>query len=150
MYLPLSLMLSFVKIKSQFFFLTVLFFVRRTSLPEWINEWMSIVETNVSIQARSVNMPNVSETASELRTKKVTFGLRWKQLITKTRTLSVGQGGQKPEESGLKLARTWAHVDSKCRQVYWKIVPWYEDIVDAGGRGDTCRKKHMKNWRNCL
>ena len=149
MYLPLSLMLSFVKIKSQSFFLTVLFFVRRTSLPEWINEWMSIVETNLSIQTRSVNMPNVSE-RSELRTKKVTFGLRRKELITKTRTLSVGQGGQKPEESGLKLATTWAHVDSEHRQVYWKIVPWYEDIVDAGGRGDTCRKKHMKDGRNCL
>lgn len=66
---------------------------------------MSIVETNLSIQTRSVNMPNVSE-RSELRTKKVTFGLRRKELITKTRTLSVGQGGQKPEESGLKLART--------------------------------------------
>lgn len=67
---------------------------------------MSIVETNLSIQTRSVNMPNVSERASELRTKTVTFGLRWKQLITKTRTLPVGQGGQKPEEGGLELART--------------------------------------------
>ena len=67
---------------------------------------MSIVETNLSIQTRSVNMPNVSERTSELRTKKVTFGPRRKELITKTRTLSVGQGGQKPEESGLKLART--------------------------------------------
>lgn len=67
---------------------------------------MSIVETNLSIQTRSVNMPNVSERANELRTKKVTFGLRRKQLITKTRTRSVGRGGQKPEESGLKLART--------------------------------------------
>lgn len=66
---------------------------------------MSIVETNLSIQTRSVNMPNVSE-RSELRTKKVTFGLRRKELITKTRTLSVGQGGQKPEENGLKLATT--------------------------------------------
>lgn len=66
---------------------------------------MSIVETNF-IQTRSVNMPNVSERANELRTKKVTFGLRRKQLITKTRTRSVGQRGQKPEESGLKLART--------------------------------------------
>ena len=66
---------------------------------------MSIVETNF-IQTRSVNMPNVSERANELRTKKVTFGLRRKQLITKTRTRSVGHRGQKPEESGLKLART--------------------------------------------
>ena len=67
---------------------------------------MGIVETNLSIQTRSVNMPNVSERTSELKTKKVTFGLRRKQLITKTRALSVGQGGQKPEEGGLKLTRT--------------------------------------------
>lgn len=67
---------------------------------------MSIVEKNLSIQTRNVNMPNVSDRASELRTKKVTLGLRRKQLITKTRTLSVGQGGQKPEDGGLKLTRT--------------------------------------------